>query len=321
MTVESVEAIDNVKGKGERDVTDLTLLPGSHSFPFAFQLPQQPIPSPFETRFGHVRYTATATVSLRRSLGNKVYNTVVVFNMAGPTVDLNQMAGVELGVQRTFEHRDFLGLTGRQTEVTIGLPKQGYVPGERIYVTGHVDNSSGQKQTRTFEARLVERITYIRSYGTYFQKANLAIASSRVKLRKGEKTDFSIGPLLIPPVPSTGLPGCNLIDIEYYVKVRDCKASHTVKHPVTVGTVPLREPSLHSGGEPPHDGQTKQATGQASPSRHFAATAAPVQDYMMTFEEGMKFEVVDDIVQGRSAPLYNYFHMPDKPPDTSAVKV
>ena len=47
----------------------------------------------------------------------------------------------------------------------------------------------------------------------------LGAVNVRVATPRGRVTDFSLGPMPIPPVPPTGLPGCNIIDIEYSIQV------------------------------------------------------------------------------------------------------
>ncbi|XP_022106791.1 arrestin domain-containing protein 1-like [Acanthaster planci] len=306
------------KGPDALDTQDLNLLPGMHGFPFEYQLPCQPIPSSFEGEFGYVRYSATATVCLKRALGNKKFSTVEMFSIVGPTVDLNSVSGLQEGTYSTYEESGFLGLSGVKTTVKYGIPRQGFVPGENINITGHVNNANGPKHSRVFRAQLVQKIVFNFGFMTVSRKQCLAEASIKVKLKKGGEAYFTVGPLSIPPVPSSGLPGCNLIDVKHYVKVDDCEGSRAGKFAVTIGTVPFHE---------------VQHCRQSLAGIHMKDTAAAVaaggncETRLPTYEEAIGIvrpaSVREDSVSGPAdtfVPCYPYFCIPATDPPPSYVK-
>ncbi|XP_022106788.1 uncharacterized protein LOC110987933 [Acanthaster planci] len=132
-----------------------------------------PLPSPFEGKYGYIRYRAKATVSLIRTFSNKDYKCEKLFSMTGPTLDLNQHPTTQSEVQH---RKEMIGCCGcgcsPESIITAGLPKKGFVPGEGIYVIGHVDNQDGD-ETRMFKAGLFQ---IVGSSG-FFAKFNVVIGT------------------------------------------------------------------------------------------------------------------------------------------------
>ncbi|XP_038067515.1 arrestin domain-containing protein 1-like [Patiria miniata] len=220
------------------DAQDMRLPSGRHNFPFEFLVPSKALPASFEGSNGYVRYKTKAFVTMSRFLKNKLFKTEKCFSLLGPDVDLNPMPNIEEPLESEDEVRNFCGCGPDLEAITlISLPKQGYVPGEPIYVTGNVDNRE-LSEHREFTATLIQKVSYqderkIRET----TKTVLAKMKSTVTCPRGRVSEIMVGPLPIPPVPSTGMDGCSLIDIEYYAQCRD--KSHTIKFPITVGSVPL----------------------------------------------------------------------------------
>ncbi|XP_033634890.1 arrestin domain-containing protein 3-like [Asterias rubens] len=227
------------KGKHQRSANKLNIPPGTHAYPFSFQLPIGMLPSPFEHKYGYVRYKVKTTLSLIRTFSNKTFKREKLFSVTGPMVDLNLIPQAQSGVERTMKLVNCCGCGSTVEEsITVGLPKQGYVPGESIYLTGQVDNRD-REESCDFHAKFMQRITfYSKSIKTKHVDNILGAVNVRVATPRGRVTDFSLGPMPIPPVPPTGLPGCNIIDIEYSIQ---CKgANGKLKFPIVIGTVPLR---------------------------------------------------------------------------------
>ncbi|XP_038077367.1 arrestin domain-containing protein 3-like [Patiria miniata] len=231
----------NMKSHGQRTDRKLEIQPGTNRIPFEFQLPNiQPLPFSFESKVGYVRYWAKATVSVKQLLLTKDYKTLKHFSMIGPTADLNTMADVQTEVDKTTTTRQFLNVGRVQNVTTVGLPRRGYVPGESITVTGHVDNRVGKNQ-RQFKAKLVQKTIFKFKVtdNNRSEDVTLSTASAKVACQREDRTDFTVGPLLIPPVPASGLVGCGLIDIEYFVQIKEADLDK-VRFLVYIGTVPLR---------------------------------------------------------------------------------
>ncbi|XP_071795158.1 arrestin domain-containing protein 3-like [Asterias amurensis] len=226
------------KGKHEHGHDQLNVEPGTHSYPFSFQLPVRILPSPFEHKYGYVRYKVKATLSLIRKLSNKSFKAEKLFSVVGPMVDLNTMPQVQLEVNETKELVNCCGCGSTVEEsITVGLPKQGYVPGESIYLTGQVDNRD-REESCDFNVKFIQKSTFYSKSNNKNVDNIIKNVRYRVATPRGRVTEFSLGPRLIPPVPPSGLPGCNIIDIEYYIWCLSVKRKW--KFPIVIGTVPLR---------------------------------------------------------------------------------
>ncbi|XP_038044147.1 arrestin domain-containing protein 17-like [Patiria miniata] len=266
-----INSILTVFGAGKRAPAkpDLSLPPGNHSFPFKFRLPTDKVlPSPFEGAYGHVRYRAKATLSIERMIFNKESHTERAFTVRGPRVDLNRLPKLNLKVpvSRCCEVRNLFGLgTKKGATVDFGLTKRGFIPGENIIVTGCVDNISGEEQ-RVIKVALVQETTYtVEEFlvnATEEHKKILCRSSRNISCPKGKVAKFSMNSLRIPiGCPSSGLPGCKLIDVQYYV---ECNTSGCIETSfrLTVGTVPIRSVS----GPVPSVPTAEEATACTQPS-------------------------------------------------------
>ncbi|XP_038067528.1 arrestin domain-containing protein 17-like [Patiria miniata] len=225
-------------GQHGRFPVDRTLLPGRHVFPFEFQIPNnQGLPQSFEGKSGHVRYFAKLVVSRNKTFYDKLNKEEKRFRLKRPTVDLSLKRRAEVAVHRDTTVATCCGCSDDvESIISLGLPRQGFLPGETIYVIGHVDNHTANENIR-FRATFMQKITYkARRYQISTQKVTLSEQASQIGCPKGRITEFTLGPLLIPPdVPVSDLPGCNLIDIDYSVKcyTTGCKEVF----PVMIGTV------------------------------------------------------------------------------------
>ncbi|XP_038071926.1 arrestin domain-containing protein 3-like [Patiria miniata] len=227
-------------GRFDRDIDNLSIPPGRTSHPFALPVPSEPLlPQSFQGIYGYIRYTATATVSVKRMRVNTETKTTRPFIMTGPKVDLNIIPSIETPVKTRISQSDCCGCgTMVERVITIGLPKRGYVTNDVIYVVGKIDNRDGEEEI-FFDATLVQRIIFTCGKHTRTKEYSLCRASKSVTCLRGWVTDFKVGPLhLATSGPPSGVPGCDLIDVEYYVKCSGCKFTKTF--PVIVGTVPIR---------------------------------------------------------------------------------
>ncbi|XP_071794422.1 arrestin domain-containing protein 3-like [Asterias amurensis] len=239
---------------------NLHVPPGKHGYPFQFQLPRKNLPATFEGKYGYVRYKAKATVSLKRTLLDKEFKTKRLFSMRGPTLDLNTIPEAKLAVNAKAEAHNCCGCTLMVSdEISVGLSKQGYVPGESIVVTGQVDNRDSTERI-TLYSKLLQIITFHSKSHQNVKKNTLATVSASVACPRGRVTDFSIGPLRIPPVPPSGLPGCGIIDVLYRVQI--LSANRETNFTIQVGNVPLRIPATRTRAEtelPPYPGEQPNA--------------------------------------------------------------
>jgi len=232
-----------------RDGASFTLAVGQYEYPFAFILPHQ-IPSSYESSNGKVRYHVKAIIE--RSW-KKNYACQLPFSV-NAVVDLNTVQDAESTTEGT--NKKTLGIppfNSKPLKGKIWLDRIGYVPGESILVSAQFDNPTG-KTMRDAKIQLIEVAVYRARGETH--------TSSRVinEIPYGEIKEKSYEwdrvPLLVPPVASSGLPFCSIIDVGYRVQlVIDPRAlSINLKVPVNViiGNIPLRcqFSSLHGAASP-----------------------------------------------------------------------
>ncbi|XP_072021564.1 arrestin domain-containing protein 3-like [Amphiura filiformis] len=131
--------------------------------------------------------------------------------------------------------------------VSAETDKCGYVPGEDIWVTGSVDN-----QTRlaivSCSAKLMQLVSY-RARRKGVGKEHVKKEKRKIASVEGEGCDgvstltFEGKPIIVPACPASGLVGCSILDIEYYVEfeadVRGTPFDAIVKIPIAIGHVPL----------------------------------------------------------------------------------
>ena len=74
--------------KTDKAGTKLELEPGDHRFPFRFYIPDAPLPIPFESKFGYIRYKIKATIDRPWRFN---HDTKRLFSIQGVDLDLNRM--------------------------------------------------------------------------------------------------------------------------------------------------------------------------------------------------------------------------------------
>lgn len=189
---------------------NMILKPGSYRYPFQFQLPPA-MPSSFEGHFGRVRYYVKATMDKPWAFDEDITHYYTVVNL----LDLNMQPDASKPGEAA-NSKTLCCLCCESGPITgkHRINKLGYVPGEAIQIEAECVNHSNRdvKMTRM---ELVQVIYYktpskTRPVSTIVQRLD------RKLVGKGD-TDFWSGQqLVIPPLPSSGLVGCNIIDIQYF---------------------------------------------------------------------------------------------------------
>lgn len=225
---------------GSASASEMELPPGEHVYPFTFSLPNN-LPSSFEHIYGHIRYTVKAILDRPWKFDQE---TKAAFSIVA-NLDLNcegrAMEPLHQELSKTF---CCLCCGSAPLRVNIIMPVRGYVPGQAMSIRVNVDNQSGV---------VIENVKLILRKIVTFKANNPRIASRREKIIISE---VSKGPveaggisdyeqtLDIPPLPPSNLTNCNLIDLEYNLKVEavaqgwwhlNLKGNNLV----FIGTVPL----------------------------------------------------------------------------------
>ncbi|XP_022610307.1 arrestin domain-containing protein 1-like [Seriola dumerili] len=245
-----------------------TLKQGEHTFPFKFLIPAS-APTSFEGNYGRIIYRVRAFIDTPRFA--KDYNKETAFYLLSP-LNLNEVPDIwgtcSSAVTQQFTY--MLVKTG-----TVVLKAQtdmkGYTPGQIIQVTANIHNQSG-KSTGNMAASLMQRVTYETKRPTYDMRTIAEVEGGVVKAAKEVQWKEQI---IVPPLPQSSLAGCELIKIEYYVKVSLKSPDVMLTLPIHIGNVSLDKKLHHSKkAAPPSSAAPEDTPASASTSVPDASTSA-----------------------------------------------
>jgi len=128
----------------------------------------------------------------------------------------------------------------------------GYIPGETILFCGHVDNLTG-KPLKGSKVRLVEITEY---YARNQKYLTTRIISEQATGPVGDAMDWDHVPIVVPPVPPSGLRFCNIILVSYRIQLivdpRTLSGNLVTAINIVIGNVPLSMSSHQLPGAPPN---------------------------------------------------------------------
>ncbi|XP_045138302.1 LOW QUALITY PROTEIN: arrestin domain-containing protein 17-like [Portunus trituberculatus] len=235
------------------------LLPaGEHEFPFAFNLPPN-LPPSFHSDKGFITYTAIAILD-RPAAANLVQKAGFSLHSI---LDLNMYSQASSSCSRS-KSKNLCCFCCQTGPITLAarIPRRGYVPGEKIYVTAEVDNISS-RNTRKTRLLLLQVITYIMPNGVKEVVEERVVKEVvRGMIPPGESDMWEAVALTVPPlVPANVHLTCRLLDVQYRIDMilepPLPSADLKVSMPLTIGSVPLR--NRFTTFLPP--GETRRASG------------------------------------------------------------
>ncbi|XP_059193267.1 arrestin domain-containing protein 1a isoform X2 [Centropristis striata] len=243
-----------------------TLKQGEHTFPFKFLIPDS-APTSFEGNYGRIVYRVRSFIDTPRFA--KDYNTEKAFYLLR-LLNLNEVPDIwgtcSSAVTQQFTY--MLMKTG--TMVLKGqTDMRGYTPGQIIKVLANIHNQSG-KTTGNMAASLMQRVTYETKKPTHDLRTIAEVEGGVVKAGKEIEWKEQI---IVPPLPQSSLAGCDLIKIEYYVKVSLKSPDVMLTLPVHIGNVSL-DKKLHPSKRAAPAPSTAAEDTLASASTHNTPTPA-----------------------------------------------
>ncbi|KAK4300992.1 hypothetical protein Pmani_026836 [Petrolisthes manimaculis] len=210
---------------------------GIYTYPFTFRF-ANPLPSSVEGMHGYVRYEVKAVVDRVRAFNT---TTSLPFTV-NSIVDLNSLISVSRKPIRKEADQTTCCLfcTSGPIHLTLEAARTGYVPGEEIVVYGQVANHSNSV-IKYSELSLVQQLTYHCKKRSKVELQTLH-REYRPEVRPGGRQDWSGVKILVPPVPPSYLPWCQIIDIKHYLvlsaKLGLCR-NVMLSAEVLIGNVPL----------------------------------------------------------------------------------
>uniref|UniRef100_A0A671P0X1 Arrestin domain-containing protein 1-like n=1 Tax=Sinocyclocheilus anshuiensis TaxID=1608454 RepID=A0A671P0X1_9TELE len=202
-----------------------TLSAGEHSFPFQFLIPAS-VPTSFEGPFGKVLYKIRAFIDTPRF--SKDYKTQRPFYLLN-VLNLNELPDIEQpSCALTTKKFNYLLVKTGTLMLKACSDLRGYTPGQVIKLSTEIHNKSG-KDTGYVMASLIQRVSYKTKRPVFDLRPIAEVEGAGVKAGKHAEWREQI---IVPPLPQSGLTGCSLIDIEYFIQV-------SLKSPEAVVTLPI----------------------------------------------------------------------------------
>ncbi|XP_069074837.1 arrestin domain-containing protein 2-like [Pleurodeles waltl] len=226
------------------DEAPAVLQPGTHEFPFSFELPEDAVTS-FEGKLGSVHYWVKA--KLHRPWAT-VKKAKVDFTVLQP-IDINTPAllAPQRGTKEKKAHTWYCSLG--QVSLTTKIDRKGYTPGDDIVIFADIDN--GTSKAVVPKVAIIQTQTYA-TRGITKQKEAMVASFTGDSVVPRKKETWHGKSLKVPPLcPS--ITQCRIIRVEYALKVCIEIPSASVlclQLPLVIGTVPLypfgsRSPSIN----------------------------------------------------------------------------
>ncbi|XP_018525213.1 arrestin domain-containing protein 1a [Lates calcarifer] len=238
-----------------------TLKQGEHKFPFKFLIPAT-APTSFEGNYGRIIYRVRAFIDTPRFA--KDYSIEKPFYLLSP-LNLNEVPDI-WGICSSAVTQQFTYMLVKTGTVVLKAQTdmKGYTPGQIIQVTANIHNQSG-KTTGNMAASLMQRVTYETKKPTHDVRTIAEVEGGVVKAGKEIEWKEQI---IIPPLPQSSLAGCDLIKIEYFVKVSLKSPDVMLTLPIHIGNVSL-DSKLHP---------SKKAAHSSSAAAEDTPASAPTSD-------------------------------------------
>ncbi|CAL2031301.1 unnamed protein product [Caenorhabditis brenneri] len=191
--------------------------PGTNIYQFSFELPAECTPS-LEGSHGHIRYSVHVELDRPWKFNKK---TKKLFSVV-PSYDLNVIPDAVNPMVNTNSVKTGLIFKKGQISVTANLPKRGYVPGEIVPITLHIDNGSGNRVSKIY-SHLLQLSHFHASFRPLdpdsptrhsHRDDEKCVAEARTTVNIPQKSEGKV--VLSLKVPSV-VPSfhCSIIDVEY----------------------------------------------------------------------------------------------------------
>ncbi|XP_076238914.1 arrestin domain-containing protein 3 [Calliopsis andreniformis] len=243
--------------------------PGHHRYPFTFHLPQN-IPSSFEHPIGYVRYTVKGVMDRPWRFDHECKAAFTVLSILNLNLYQQKCLGVDDETSKNF--CCFCCIDLGSLNVRVRLPTLGYVPGQRINTIIDYVNSSSTVQVTTIETRFEQLLKFHSTSKSTTTRCT--VTSSKIAAPTTTKAQ-TVSELLLPPIPPSYLEFCNIIDIEYTLKIIvHVSGAHWAvnkQYPAIVGTIPLLCPP----SAPPQNAYNPEVIANKSSEMHIPMPMPP----------------------------------------------
>uniref|UniRef100_A0A673L5Z8 Arrestin domain-containing protein 3-like n=1 Tax=Sinocyclocheilus rhinocerous TaxID=307959 RepID=A0A673L5Z8_9TELE len=204
------------KGESEKNTTLVNgetygpvIRPGSHVFPFRFQLPQQNMPPSFKGNHGWVKYVLTVKLSRPWKPTSTTYTELIFVLRNDGTNDhlLQPQAGTQDKKMKLFG-------SGKMS-MTVTSEKTGYMQGETIRVFVDINNSSSRDVKLKYSLKQQQTFIAGRSTNRGFKHI---VKETRDRIPSGEKSKFTVD-MMLPRDLTVTIENCRIIKVQYELKI------------------------------------------------------------------------------------------------------
>uniref|UniRef100_A0A8C2IP26 Arrestin domain containing 1b n=1 Tax=Cyprinus carpio TaxID=7962 RepID=A0A8C2IP26_CYPCA len=227
------------------------------------------VPTSFEGPFGKVLYKIRAFIDTPRF--SKDYKTQRPFYLLN-VLNLNELPDIEQpSCALTTKKFNYLLVKTGTLMLKACSDLRGYTPGQVIKLSTEIHNKSG-KDTGYVMASLIQRVSYKTKRPMFDLRPIAEVEGAGVKAGKHAEWKEQI---IVPPLPQSGLTGCSLIDIEYFIQVSLKSPEAVVTLPIYIGNIAVNlTPSIP---HPIAQGAPMPAMPSLSPAP-VVPSAPPVED-------------------------------------------
>ncbi|XP_056020506.1 arrestin domain-containing protein 3-like [Ostrea edulis] len=294
-------------GNNDNNAPKITLLRGNYCYPFQFQLPQN-LPSSFEGKYGHIRYTIKGTIEKPKRFSHV---TKTAFSVIGP-LDLNTFPQIDSPIGMTVtKNICCLCCTSGPLSAYLSLPRRGFVPGDIIPLTVEIENLSRRKiASSSITLKMTTNFHSHDESRTVSTEIDKIVHGSVPRGATSTRADQGIP---LPALPPSFLFGCNIIDIQYKLELRVDAVGPSFEMylplEIIVGTVPLRSTMRPIPNSPRYDSrsQSHRSTSSQTSSEQYSVSLT----YMESRLGGICIKEKDDPEDMKGdhhfTPIYPYY--------------
>lgn len=260
---------------GSSSGNEIEIPAGKQVYNFTCALPPV-LPSSFEGHYGYVRYTVKVTLDRPWKFDQETKMAFTVINALDLNLNPSYKEPIHFQIEKTF---CCFCCASPPLSVDIQAPVSGYCPGQVIPLTIDIENKSNV-QLHLVKIFLRKVVTYrATSPSTVTKKTKDIILTVQEGPAPAGTTKHWNLSMEIPPIPPSNLVNCNIIDLDYDLKV-ECVVPTTHinmkdRKYITIGTVPLL--GMTGQAVPTPSAPIMPTDGQSSPSQPAVLPVAPGQ--------------------------------------------
>lgn len=211
---------------------------GTHKYNFACQLPDQ-LPYTLELPHGNISYHVEAVLDIPWKIDRETKVDIMVLRYD----DLNLYPELKHPLRRA-ERKSFMTLfsESKPLTMTVGIPHRGFAINEYATVTITYENESSVDISST-KVKLIQMIVYNSPQCSKKKEKEQVMVEARTEgvVAGGSKT-FQVS-MMIPKVQNSNDKFCQVVTITYCIEVEaestGMHTNHSIRLPITIGTVPL----------------------------------------------------------------------------------